>query len=334
MRFFLNIAVLMLAAVACVTQADEPILIRFSYVTGEQTPKGQGAALFKRLTEERLAGKVRVELYPRSQKFNDDEVMLALLVGDVELAAPSLAKFRSFSSALQIFDLPFLFDDVEAVHRFQASEAGQKLLGSMTGEGITGLAFWENGMRAMSTNRPLRLPGDLKGLIFRVEPSTVMQTQYDMLGVATVPMPFNKVRDALRLGLVTGQENAWSNIRSQNFDEFQSYFLDLGHSYLGYMLVTSNEFWDGLPPEIRAALDQIIVQVTAEVNRVAREKAKSDRQTVVAAGRAKVLTPTAAEREEWQRALKPLWKAFEAEIGTGLIAAARQANKQTAGISQ
>lgn len=329
MRLLLNIAVLVLTAAASVAQADAPILIRFSHVTGENTPKGQGATLFKQLVDKRLAGKVQVEVHPRSRKFDDDQVMLALLFGDVEMAAPSLAKFRSFSPSLQLFDLPFLFNDVEAVHRFQTSEAGRKLLDSMADRGIKGLAYWENGMRAMSANRPLHLPIDVKGLRFRVEPSEVIQTQYRVLGATTIPMPFGKVRDALRIGLVGGQENAWSNIYSQNFDEYQSHFLDLRHSYLGYMLVTSSGFWDGLPPDIRSALDQIIVEVTVEVNRIAREKAESDRQKVVAAGRAKVVTPTPEEREAWQRVLKPIWTQFEAEIGTALIEAAVQANRQT-----
>ncbi len=327
MRLYLSIAVLMMTVAVSVAQAAEPILIRFSHVTGDNTPKGQGAVLFKQRVEERLAGKVRVEIFPRSLKFNDNQVMLALLFGDVELAAPSLAKFRSFSPKLQLFDFPFLFDDVEAVHRFQASAAGRKLLGSMTDRGFKGLAFWENGMRAMSANRPLRVPADLKGLRFRIEPSAVMQAQYRALSVATVPMPFKQVRDALKLGLVTGQENAWSNIYSKRFDDFQKYFLDLGHSYLGYMLVTSAEFWDSLPPDTRSELEEIIVEVTAEVNRIAREKAQSDRQKIIDAGRAKIVTPTHEERQEWQRVLKPTWKKFEAEVGKELIEAAMQANR-------
>jgi C4-dicarboxylate-binding protein DctP len=327
MRLYLSIAVLMMTVAVSVARADDPILIRFAHVTGDNTPKGQGATLFKQRVEERLAGKVRVEIFPRSLKFNDNQVMLALLFRDVELAAPSLAKFRSFSPKLQLFDLPFLFDDVEAVHRFQASEAGRKLLDSMVDRGFKGLAFWENGMRAMSANRPLRAPADLKGLRFRIEPSAVMQAQYRALRVATVPMPFKQVREALKLGLVTGQENAWSNIYSKRFDDFQKYFLDLGHSYLGYMLVTSGEFWNSLPPDIRSELEAIINEVTAEVNRIAREKAQSDRQRIIDAAQTKILTPTPEEREEWQRVLKPIWKKFEAEIGKELIEAATQANR-------
>ncbi len=313
--------------VSVAARAAEPVLIRFSHVTSEATPKGHGAALFKKLAEERLAGKVRVEIYPRALKFNDDQALLALLFGDIELAAPSFSKFRSFSRKIQVFDLPFLFSDVDAVHRFQKSEAGRGLLDSMLSQGIKGLAYWDNGMRVMSANRPLRTPKDLKRLRFRIEPSAVMQAQYRALGVATVPMPFKQVREALKMGLVKGQENAWSNIYSNGFHDYQRYFTEARHSFLGYMLVTSAEFWAGLPPEIRVELDKIVGEVTEKVNQNAREKAEQDRQRVIDSRKAEVTTLTDTQLEEWRKLLTPIWKQFEHEIGTDIIEQAMSANR-------
>jgi C4-dicarboxylate-binding protein DctP len=325
MRVTLLIGMLVLLAVNA--HAAEPIRIRFSHVTSEATPKGHGALLFKKLAEERLAGKVRVEIYPRALKFNDDQALLALLFGDVELAAPSFSKFRSFSRQMQVFDLPFLFSDVDAVNRFQRSEAGVKLLDSMLPHGIKGLAYWNNGMRVMSANRPLRTPRDFKRLRFRIEPSAVMQAQYRALGVATVPMPFKQVREALKMGLVTGQENAWSNIHSKGFHDFQKYFTEARHTFLGYMLVTNADFWTNLPAEIRVELDKIIQEVTAEVNNGAREKAKTDRQRVIDSKKAEVITLTDTELEEWRTVLTPIWKKFESQIGKEIMEQAMQANQ-------
>lgn len=325
MRLTVLIGMLVLAAVHA--YAAEPILIRFSHVTSEATPKGHGALLFKKLVEQRLAGKVRVEIYPRALKFNDDQALLALLFGDIELAAPSFAKFRSFSRQIQVFDLPFLFSDVDAVHRFQRSNAGVKLLDSMLSHGIKGLTYWDNGMRVMSANRPLRTPQDFKRLRFRIEPSAVMQAQYRALGVATVPMPFKQVREALKMGLVTGQENAWSNIHSKGFHDFQKYFTEARHSFLGYMLVTNAEFWRNLPADIRAELEKIIQEVTVEVNKNAREKADTDRQRVIDSKKAEVLTLTDTELEEWRAVLTPIWKKFESQIGKEIMEQAMQANQ-------
>ena len=316
------LALLLVLGMLSSVEATEPIVIRFSHVVGEDTPKGLGAALFQRLVSERLNGRVSVEIYPSARKFNDDQALLALIFGDIELAAPSFSKFRGFSKQLQVFDLPFLFPGTEAVHRFQTSAAGQSLLDSMTSQGLQGLAYWDNGMRAMSANTPLRRPEDIAGLRFRIEPSRVMEAQYRALDVATVPLPFKYVAEALKMGLVDGQENAWSNIYAQGFHQYQRYFTDVGHSFLGYMLVTNVEFWNRLPSDVRTTLEQIIAQVSAEVNRLASERAISDRQRVIDSGATEVINLSDAERAAWRERMLPIWEQFESQIGSEVLAAA------------
>jgi C4-dicarboxylate-binding protein DctP len=314
-----------LATVAGQSFAD-PIVIRFAHVVGENTPKGIGAERFKQRVEEQLGDKVRVEVYPNSQRFTDEQVLTALLFGDVELAAPSLAKFRSFSKRIQVFDLPFLFKDVEAVHRFQASETGQALLDSMLPQGIKGLSYWDNGMRIMSANKPLRTPADAYGLTFRIEPSRVIETQFQMLGATTLRLPFQKVYDALAIGLVDGQENSWSNIASKQFYQVQKAFTVTNHSFQGYMVVTSAKFWDSLPGDVRETLEAILQEVTVEVNTIALEKAQSGRETVEASS-SQVLDLTEDEQRAWHQALEPVRVQFEGQIGKDTIEAALTANQ-------
>lgn len=322
-----------LIAFCCVTALaiqpvrGEPILIRFSHVVSESAPKGVGANLFKRKVEERLAGRVRVQVFPRSVRYNDSQALLGLLFGDVEMAAPSFAKFRNYTKKLQIFDLPFLFKDVDAVHRFQSSESGRNLLSSLEIRGIKGLDFWDNGMRVVSANKPLRSPQDLRGLTFRIEPSLVFQEQFLRLGARPVPMPFKQLHDAVKLGVVDGQENAWSNIYSQKLHELHRYFTELNHTFLGYMVVTSVAFWASLPPDIRAELETILQETTTVVNRLAREQAMTARQKAVETPHVRVLEPTEAELEEWRKALLPLTEQFTPAIGRDLLDAAATASQ-------
>lgn len=305
----------------------EPIVIRFSHVVGENTPKGIGVEKFKTLVEQRLPGKVSVEIYPRSEKYTDEQALLAMLFGDLEMAAPSFPKFGKFNRALQIFDMPFLFESVEEVHLFQQSKAGQQLLTSMEDKGIRGLGYWDNGMRVISANRELRTPADFKGLTFRVEPSNLIQKQYAQMGAVAIAMPFKQLYDALKINLVDGYENAWSNILSRDLHTLRNTFTEAGHSYLGYMIVTSVKFWDSLPEAIRQELEKILTEVTVEVNQLALDKAKSDREKVLQTEGVKVITLSAEEKQDWKEALKPLLQEFE-QARPDILAAAQAAKQQ------
>lgn len=310
-----------------IAAAEEPIRIRFSHVVAETTPKGYGALEFKKRVEDRLAGRVTVEIFPRSQKFNDDEVFLALLFGDVEMAAPSLSKLRSYSPATQVFDLPFLFENTEQIHRFQDGPVGQDLLDSMRSRGIKGLTYWDNGMRVLSANSPLLLPEDAKGMLFRIEPSNVIQAQYAQIGAVGIPMPFKALTDAIRDGLIEGQENSWSNIYSRGIHKLHRYFTELDHTYQGYMVITSSEFWDGLPADIRAVLDQVLAEVTTEVNQRAKNEAVADRERALSEAEIEILKPTSEAMESWRSAFMPVWAKYQTDIGSEVLNAALSSAK-------
>lgn len=303
-----------------------PIKIKFSHVVAESTPKGFGAKLFQRLVEKRLAGKVVVEVYPNSQLYDDNKVMEALLLGDVQLAAPSLAKFGQYTKKLQVFDLPFLFDSLEAVDRFQKGPMGHKLLSSMEKYGYLGLGYWHNGMKQLSANQPLRVPADAQGLKFRIQQSDVLQAQFKTLGASPQKLAFSEVYNALQSGVVDGQENTWSNIESKKFYEVQSYFSETNHGVLDYLVVTNAVFWRSLPIEIRAELEDILAEVSVEVNKRAYELGQASRQKVVdfgnQSGKTAVLTLTAEQLALWREAMRPVWEQFEDEIGGDVIAAA------------
>ena len=304
----------------------EPVVIRFSHVVAEQTPKGSGANRFKQLVEEKLAGRVKVEVFPDAKLYNDDEVFIALLNNDVQLAAPSLSKFSILTKALEVYDLPFLFNDLAAVERFQNSETGRRLLNALDDKGLKGLGYWPNGMRVISANKPLRSPEDLRHLTLRIEPSKVIEAQYQRLGAIPVKLPLADTRDALRRELVEGQENAWSNIYSQGFQTLQTDITETNHSFQGYMLITSKTFWNVLPADLRSELDTILAQVTEEVKTQAAEQADRDRQAILAAGKTRIIVLTDQERANWRQAMMPVWALFAKQIDPALIAAAQAAN--------
>ena len=307
--------------------AQAEIVIKFSHVVADNTPKGQGAILFKKMTEEQLAGKVKVEVYPNSQLFGDGKEMEALLLGDVQIIAPSLAKFAKYTPKIQIFDLPFLFDDIQAVDRFQASPEGQSMLSSMSKKGIMGFGYLHNGMKQLSANTKLLKPEDAKGLKFRIQASDVLEAQFKAVGANPQKISFSEVYQALQTGVVDGTENPWSNTYSKKFHEVQKYIMDTDHGVLDYMVITNAKWWAGLPPDVQKGLKAAMDESIAYGNKAAFQEALSFRDKVIADKKAEVVPMTKEQKAAWRAAMKPVWKKFEGEIGKNLIDAALRANQ-------
>jgi C4-dicarboxylate-binding protein DctP len=315
-------------AVSGAALAQQPIVIKFSHVVADATPKGQGALKFKEVAEKLLPGKVQVQVFPNSQLFGDAKEMEAVLLGDVQLIAPSLSKFDRYTKKIQVFDLPFLFDDIAAVDRFQQSPAGKALLDSMKNRGLQGLAYWHNGLKELSTNKDkLTRPEDVKGLKFRIQASDVLEAQFRALGANPQKMAFAEVYQALQTGVVDGQENTWSNIYSQKFHEVQKTIAVTNHGVIDYMVVTNAKWWDGLPADIRKGLQQAMDEATAYSNKLANELNERDRKRIEEAGKAKIQPLSKDDVAAWRKAMEPVWKKFEGDIGKDLIDAALKSNQ-------
>jgi C4-dicarboxylate-binding protein DctP len=314
------------AVIAAPGAALAQTVIKFSHVVAEHTPKGQAALKFKEEAERLLPGKVKVEVYPNSQLFGDAKEMEALALGDVHLIAPSLSKFDKFTKQLQVFDLPFLFDNIAAVDRFQASPEGKKLLTSMQAKGFLGLAYWHNGTKHLSANRPLITPKDASGLKFRIQASDVLATQFQAVGAVPQKLAFSEVYQALQVGTVDGQENTWSNIYSQKFHEVQKHFTESDHGIVDYMVVANAKWWNGLPKDIQAGLQKAMDAATKVNDDIANKLNVEAKKKIEASGVTKIHQLTPAQRAEWRKAMAPVWKKFEDAIGKDLIQAASKAN--------
>ena len=326
---FVGVALAALFAVSAVAHAEDagPIVIKFSHVVSDDTPKGKGALLFKKLAEERLPGKVKVEVYPNSTLFGDADEIEALRANKVQMLATSLSKFEPYTKQLQVFDLPFLFDNIQAVDRFQQSPQGKELLTSMQDKGITGLGYWHNGMKQLSANRPLLEPEDARGLKFRVQASDVLNEQFRQLRAISRKMSFAEVYQGLQTGVVNGTENTWSNYESQKVNEVQKYFTESNHGLVDYMVITNAKFWNGLPADIREALQRIMDEVTVQVNIEAERLNRDARQRILASGVSEIHTLSPQQRADWRQAMQPVWQKFRGNVGADLLQAAEASNR-------
>ncbi|MDG1472243.1 MAG: DctP family TRAP transporter solute-binding subunit [Ascidiaceihabitans sp.] len=330
MKFFTAAAVALTMSVSAgAVQAacdDGEIVIKFSHVTNtDKHPKGIAATLLEKRVNEEMNGKACLEVFPNSTLYNDNQVLEAMLQGDVQLAAPSLSKFEQFTKQFRIFDLPFMFKNINAVDEFQNSETGQAMKESMTRRGLLGVAFWHNGMKQMSANVPLNVPSDANGLKFRVQNSDVLKAQMAAMGASPQPMAFSEVYGALQTGVVDGQENTWSNIYGKKFFEVQDGVTETDHGIIDYLLVTSTDFWDSLPDDVRDQLATIIEEVTTARNGESSSVNASNKQAIIDAG-GTVRTLTAEQREVWVSTMKPVWEEFVGDVGQENIDAAQAIN--------
>ncbi|PHR29063.1 MAG: C4-dicarboxylate ABC transporter [Desulfotalea sp.] len=306
--------------------AGGPVTIKFSHVVAENTPKGQMANKFKDLVGERLSGKYKVEVFPNSQLFGDNKVLEAMLLGDVHMAAPALSKFSRYTKKLQIFDLPFLFKDMAAVEKFQNSDKGDELLGSLERMGLVGLGYLHNGLKQLTSSQPLVVPADAKGLKFRIMSSNVLAAQFKAIKATPLKKPFSEVFTLLQTRAIDGQENTWSNIYSKKFFEVQPYITETNHGLLDYMVVTSKEFWMSVDTADREIIKKALDEAIVFGNKVAAKKAMDDRQKIVDSKRCKIIILNDAQRNQWVEVMKPVWQEFEKQIGKDMIDAAYKSN--------
>lgn len=303
------------AGVQGMALADAVQLIRFSHVVASDTPKGQAAARFAQLVQERSGGKLRVEVSPNGQLYGDQDEIAALQMGKVEIVAPALTKLKVLHiPEFEAFDLPFLFSDTQAVHRVLQGSAGRTLLARLDQQGVVGLAFWDNGFKQMSANRPLHIPADFHGLQMRTQPSSLLDAQMRALGARSRALPFGDVLTALRTGLVDGTEGPVSNFYTQHLQTVQKYLTLSNHGYLGYAVVANKKFWNGLTPPMRTLLEEAMRDATAYANESSERNNAQALEALRQTGATQIIELTAADRDAWRAALAKVHQQAQGRI--------------------
>lgn len=310
---------------AAFAQGDKPIIINFSHVVADDTPKGKAALRFKELAERGTQNRVHIEIYPNSALYKDKEELEALQLGAVQMLAPSLAKFAPLGvGEFEVFDIPYMFPSKAALRKITDGKIGAELLAKLEPKGIKGLAYWDNGFKLMSATKPLFRPEDMKGLKMRIQASRVLDAQMRALGAYPQVLAFSDVFQALQTGVVDGTENPPSNMVTQNMHEVQPYATLTDHGYLGYAVIVNKRFWDSLPSDIRTALDAAVKEATRYGNDIAQKENDTAIATMSASGKTQFHTQTPEERKAWRDALAPVAQSMEGRVGKGLIEAIRR----------
>lgn len=301
-------------------QAQTPIIIKFSHVVANDTPKGKGALKFKELAEKYTDGKVKIEVYPNSSLYKDKEEIEALQLGSVQMLAPSTAKFAPLGiKEFEALDLPWLFKDDATYSSAMKGMVGKWLFQKLEAKGITGLAYWDNGFHMVSSNRPLMKPEDFKGLKFRISGSKIADQYFRLMGAIPQIMAFSEVYQALQTGVVDGCENTASNYLTQKFYEVQKDITVSYHAHLQYAVIVNSKFWSGLPPDIRAQLEKAMNEATDYTNQIAHQENEDALAEIKKAGKTTLHYLSDADRKAWQEAMQPTYKWAKGRVGQEVL---------------
>jgi C4-dicarboxylate-binding protein DctP len=323
-------AALALASGGALAQA--PIVIKFSHVVAPETPKGKGADKFKELAEKYTNGRVKVEVYPNSQLYKDKEEVDALQLGAVQMLAPSLAKFGPLGAKeFEVFDLPFILPSKAALRKVTEGQLGKTLFKKLDSKGIVGLAYWDNGFKVMSANKPLRNVEDFRGVKIRIQSSKVLEAQMRALGAIPQVMAFSEVYQGLQTGVVDGSENTPSNMYTQKHHEVQKYITLSDHGYIGYAVIANKKFWDGLPADVRGQLDKAMTESTAYANEISQKENDEALAEMKKSGKSEFIELTAEQKAAWRKALEPVYADMASRVGKDVI---EEFQKETRGATQ
>ncbi len=305
---------------------SQSLVIRFSHTVANETAKGQMALKFKEILEKSSQNRIRVEVSPNGEMFNDDQIAESLLLDYVQMAAPSASKLTEYIKQLKLFDLPFIFKDMKAVDAFEQSDAGQGILDSFTQRGLYGLGYLHNGMKQLSANKALKVPADAKGLKFRIMNSDILEAQFHAVGATTRDAPFSQVYSLIAGGALDGQENTWSNILTKDLYKVQPYITESNHGVLDYVVITSVAFWDNLQDDEKTLVREALKEAIAYGNSIASQKDEEAKQKIVQSKQAELISLSKDQRDQWIAAMRPVWKKYETEIGKELIEKAVNSN--------
>jgi C4-dicarboxylate-binding protein DctP len=312
-----SVAALALAGPA---SAQAPIVLKFSHVVAPDTPKGKASEKFKELGEKYTNGKVKIDVYHNSSLYKDKEELEALQLGAVQMLAPSNSKFGPMGvKEFEVFDLPYILPNKAALRKVTGGPLGKRLLGLLDSKGMIGLAYWDNGFKQMSANKPLHVPADYKGLKFRIQSSKVLEAQFRLLGAIPQSMAFSEVYQALQTGVVDGQENTWSNIYTQKMFEVQKYIMETNHGYIGYVVVVNKKFWEDLPADIRGQLEKAMQEATAYGNDIAEKENIEAMEAIKKSGRSTIVVATDAENAAMRKAVEPIYDDMAKRVGKATI---------------
>lgn len=298
---------------------SEQIIIKFSHVVAEYTPKGLAVDRFAKLVKEKTNGKVEVQVFPNSILHSEQTEIPALISGEIQMIAPAYSHLSGTIPQWSVLELPYVFLNYQEVETAFQGKIGEILFSTLEKSGMKGLAFWSSGFKQVTANQPLIMPADFHGQRIRIIPSKVLDTHYRTLGAIPVGSSFGDLYSLLATGKVDGEENTVSNLYTKRLYEVQKHLTVSNHNFLGYAVIVNEPFWKELPDDLKQAIEEALKEATAFNNQLSVEMNAQQLEEVLTKELMQTHIQTEEERAAWRQALQPVYDSFAPQIGPELM---------------
>ena len=307
---------------------QKEIVLKVAHVEPETRSTNRALLIFKQEVEEATNGSIKIEIYPNGALGGDVQLTESVAMGTIDMALPSTSVLTSYTDNFGILDMPYLFKSSEAAFNAMDGKMGEYFNESLKSSGLVNLGYTYNGPRSITNSvREIKKPEDLKGIKVRVMESPVFIDFFRTLGANPTPMSFTEVYTALQQGAVEAQENPPSLIFANKFYEVQKYLSITEHVYNFLAFIMNAEKFNSLTDEQKSILQEKAKKYIQNQREMELEDNNKYIELLGTEGKLKVNILTADEKEEFKKALQPMYDKYKKNFGEDLFNIADEYNK-------
>ena len=317
MKRFLVVLLVLLTLVSFVFaqgekgKAEKKLIIRYADVQAENDTETMAARKFAELVAQKSNGRIEVQVFPNGQLGDMKDIIESVQMGAIEMARNNPAWLADAGAKrLNLFSLPFIFDNLEHAKKVIASEVGDELLADIQRDGLKmiGLGYLEPSLRYFFfRNKEVRNLKDIKGLKLRVPTNEINTAMVEAFGASATPIAYNELYSSLQTGLVDGAENPLKGFVNMNFSEVAKYFTFTGHQYEPSIVLVSESFWNKLSKEDQGILQEAMDETSKYYHDISQELFD---EYIAKGEKAGVKFVDVDNIQEWQDAVAPLYTKF------------------------
>lgn len=304
--------------------SDDVYTLQLAWGTAdsEYDPFAIAAHSFAEIVEEKSNGRIKIEFFPNSVLGAERDTFEGISMGTIDMGLINTTPIGSFVPEAQLYDMPYFFPSKDAVWEIADGEVGAMIDQAILDDyGEVTLGCFDGGYRMMYNNaHPINTPEDMKGLTMRSMESKVYLDMYTNLGANPTAMAFTEIFTGLQQNTVDGFEIGMAVYYTNNFQEVTKYMSLTNHTFTCIRLLIGQDKLNSLPED----LQQIIREAAEEAEVASRAENEAKEAEMLGFIADAGVEINEVDTEPFKELCTPIWDDFEGEIGSDIMAAAKE----------